>query len=74
MNRKYTADEYFKIVEKLRSSFDDCAITTDIMVGFPEETDNDFKESLAFVEKVGFAKSHIFPYSKREGTVSYNFV
>lgn len=70
MNRKYTADEYFKIVEKLRSSFDDCAITTDIMVGFPEETDNDFKESLAFVEKVGFAKSHIFPYSKREGTVA----
>ena len=70
MNRKYTSQEYYGIVQKLRNSFEDCAITTDIMVGFPQETDEDFEESLNFVRKVGFAKSHIFPYSIREGTIA----
>ncbi len=70
MNRHYTADEYFKLCEKLRKHFPDCAITTDIMVGFPQETDEDFKESLEFVRKVKFADAHIFPYSRRSGTVA----
>lgn len=70
MNRKYTSDEYAELCEKLRAKFPDCAITTDIMVGFPGETDEDFKQSLAFAEKISFAKAHIFPYSRRKGTIA----
>lgn len=70
MNRKYTSDDYLNICLKLREAFPDCSITTDIMVGFPEESDEDFKESLEFVEKIGFADAHIFPYSKRVGTIA----
>lgn len=70
MNRKYTTFEYKTLCNKLRKSFPDCAITTDIMVGFPGESDEDFSESLSFVEKIKFAKVHIFPYSKRDGTVA----
>ena len=58
------------LVEKLRDVFPGCAITTDIMVGFPGETDEEFAESMAFAEKVGFAKIHVFPYSIRKGTVA----
>ncbi|MBQ8569693.1 MAG: tRNA (N(6)-L-threonylcarbamoyladenosine(37)-C(2))-methylthiotransferase MtaB [Oscillospiraceae bacterium] len=68
MNRHYTPDEYFSLVQKLRSRFPHCAVTTDIMTGFPGETDEDFAESCAFAEKVGFADIHIFPYSVRKGT------
>ena len=70
MNRKYNSSEYAEIVSKLRNAFEDCAITTDIMVGFPGETDEDFEESLRFAEKIGFAKAHIFPYSIRKGTIA----
>ncbi len=72
MNRHYTSEEYEKIVCKLRSAFKNCAITTDIMVGFPDETDEDFQKSCEFVKKIKFSQSHIFPYSKREGTVAFN--
>jgi len=68
MNRHYTAAEYESAVNLLREAFSSCSITTDIIVGFPGETEEDFKESLAFAERIGFAKIHIFPYSKREGT------
>lgn len=68
MNRKYTSSEYLSLCEKLRKNFPGCAITTDIMVGFPGETDEDLKQSLEFVRTVGFARAHIFPYSPREGT------
>lgn len=68
MNRHYTSHEYFELCEKLRQSFKDATITTDIMVGFPGETDEDHEESIAFAEKVGFEKVHVFPYSPREGT------
>ena len=68
MNRKYTPAEYMAIVEKIRSYFSDAAFTTDIMVGFPEETEEEFAESLTFVEKVGFAAIHVFQYSPRKGT------
>jgi len=70
MNRKYNSAEYYEIVQKLRNAFENCAITTDIMVGFPEENKEDFANSLEFVKKVGFSKAHIFPYSIREGTVA----
>jgi len=68
MNRKYTSDMYRRAVELLRCYYPDCAITTDVIVGFPGETDADFFESLEFVRNIGFAKVHIFPYSKRKGT------
>lgn len=68
MNRHYTADEYYQLCNKLRSSFDDATITTDIMVGFSLESEEDFEESLAFARKVGFEKVHVFPYSVRTGT------
>ncbi len=68
MNRHYTAEEYFGLCQKLRSTFDSATLTTDVMVGFPDETQADFEESLAFVKKVGFEKVHVFPYSRREGT------
>ncbi len=70
MNRHYTAEEYYGIVCRLREKFPSAAITTDIMVGFAGETDAEFEESLAFAEKVGFAKIHAFSYSIREGTAA----
>ncbi len=70
MNRHYTSDEYFALCEKLRSEFKDCTLTTDIMVGFPYENDEDFEITREFAEKVGFEKIHIFPYSRRSGTVA----
>ncbi len=70
MNRHYTVAEYMQKVKMLRESYPRCAITTDLIVGFPEETDADFAETLKNVEQIGFADIHIFPYSKREGTVA----
>lgn len=70
MNRHYTSDEYFALCEKLRKSFKDCTLTTDIMVGFPQESDEDFEVTKQFAQKVGFEKIHIFPYSRRSGTVA----
>lgn len=68
MRRRYDKAKYFTLVEALRKSFKNCAITTDIMVGFPGESDDDFKESLDTVKAIGFTDAHIFPYSPREGT------
>ena len=73
MNRRYTTANYQKIVDLLRQNFEDCSITTDIMVGFQGETTDDFEESLRFAEKIGFAKAHIFPYSPRKGTPAAEF-
>lgn len=73
MNRKYKTDDYYKIVEGLRRHFPDVAITTDIMVGFPGETDEEFKNTCAFAEKVAFSGAHIFQYSPREGTPAAEF-
>ncbi len=70
MNRHYTSDEYYSLCSKLRKEFKDCTLTTDIMVGFPHETDEDFEITKDFAEKVGFEKIHIFPYSRRSGTVA----
>lgn len=68
MNRRYTSAEYLTLVQKIRRTFENSAITTDIMVGFPGETEEEFGESLAFVKAVGFARAHVFAYSRRTGT------
>ncbi|MBO6008539.1 MAG: tRNA (N(6)-L-threonylcarbamoyladenosine(37)-C(2))-methylthiotransferase MtaB [Lachnospiraceae bacterium] len=68
MNRHYTTDEYYRSVLCLRKYFDDPAITTDVIAGFPGETDEEFEETLAFVKKVGFADMHIFKFSPRKNT------
>ena len=68
MNRRYTAEEYFEKCELLRKYFKNPALTTDVIVGFPGETEEEFAESKAFVDKVNFYETHIFKYSKRQGT------
>ena len=68
MNRKYNAEQYAEACERLRNAFPNVAITTDIIVGFPEETEEDFKESLAFAKKMKLDKIHTFPYSPKKGT------
>lgn len=68
MNRHYTAAEYAALARQLRERFADCTITTDIMVGFPGESEEDFAQSMAFARQIGFEKMHVFPYSVREGT------
>ena len=70
MNRKYDTASYFAAVEAIRRVFPTAAITTDVIVGFCGETDEEFAETLAFVQKVGFADVHVFPYSPRQGAVS----
>ncbi|MBE6777662.1 MAG: tRNA (N(6)-L-threonylcarbamoyladenosine(37)-C(2))-methylthiotransferase MtaB [Ruminococcaceae bacterium] len=71
MNRHYDTAFYRDLVERIRKIFPDAAITTDIMVGFAGESEQEFEESLDFAREIGFAKSHIFAYSRREGTVAY---
>lgn len=70
MNRHYTAEEYKALCTKLRASFDDASLTTDVMVGFNDETEMDFNESLDFVKGIAFEKVHVFPYSERVGTAA----
>lgn len=68
MNRRYTAQEYAEKCEILRKFFSCPALTTDVITGFPGETEEEFSQSRDFVEKIGFYETHIFPYSRREGT------
>jgi len=68
MNRRYTTNDYINIVKNIRNSFLHAAITTDIMVGFPGETDDEFNQTCNFVEQIGFSQAHIFQYSRRKGT------
>lgn len=70
MSRRYDTEQFTHIVDKLRAEFPNCSITTDVIVGFPEETDEEFAESVEFIKKIGFTKIHVFPYSIREGTVA----
>ena len=72
MNRHYTTAEYRQIVHNLRQAFPNCAITTDIMVGFAGETEEEFSASLAFAKEIAFAKVHVFAYSRRPGTRAYD--
>ena len=71
MNRHYTREEYLAACQKIYAAFPNAAITTDIIVGFPTETEEDFLQSLSIVEEAGFAQVHAFPYSPREGTNAY---
>lgn len=70
MNRKYTKEDYLKLVDKLRQAMPDIALTTDIIVGFPGETDEDFEETLDVIRKAGFTSAFTFIYSKRTGTAA----
>ena len=70
MNRKYTTEEYKKAVDYLRRYFDKPAVTTDIIVGFPGETEAEFAETLQFARDIAFSQIHIFKYSRRAGTVA----
>ena len=73
MKRKYNSKMALENIERLRESFPQAEFTTDMMVGFPGETDEDFKESLEFISRVGFLDVHVFAYSKREGTEAANY-
>ncbi|MDO5110924.1 MAG: tRNA (N(6)-L-threonylcarbamoyladenosine(37)-C(2))-methylthiotransferase MtaB [Clostridia bacterium] len=70
MHRRYTPDVYKRCVQLLRGAMPDCAITTDIIVGFPGETEREFQETMDFAREIGFARIHVFPYSRREGTIA----
>lgn len=71
MNRHYTREEYLEKCKMIYEAFPNAAITTDIIVGFPTETEEDFEDSLKIVKEAGFAQIHAFPYSPREGTNAY---
>ena len=70
MNRKYTIEEFQKVTELLRENFEEVALTTDIIVGFPGETEEEFEMTYKFLEKIKFSKMHVFKYSIRQGTVA----
>lgn len=73
MNRKYTTVEYREIVKKIRSAYSKVALTTDIIVGFPGETEEDFEETYKFVKEIAFSDIHVFKYSQRKGTPAATF-
>jgi len=68
MNRSYDRLRFTEVVKSLRNSIPDVAVTTDVIVGFPGETEEEFAESLTYVEETGFSRVHVFPYSRRTGT------
>lgn len=68
MHRRYTSGEFLASCALLREAFDDCALTTDVMTGFPGETEAEFAQTVDTCRKAGFARMHVFPYSEREGT------
>lgn len=73
MNRKYTTAQYREAVESIRQVFPNAAITTDVIVGFCGETDEEFEQTCNFVRQIAFADIHVFPYSPREGTVAFGW-
>ena len=73
MNRHYTAAEYRMLCSKLKQTFPDLSLTTDMICGFPGETEEDFETSAFFAEEIGFMKVHVFPYSARKGTPAANY-
>ena len=70
MRRRYSADDFRRACALLRGAFPRCAITTDVITGFPGETEEEFSETLAFSREIGFARMHVFPYSARQGTLA----
>jgi threonylcarbamoyladenosine tRNA methylthiotransferase MtaB len=73
MGRQYSTDQYRQTIDRVRTRLPDMAFTTDIIVGFPGETQSAFKQTLHLVREVGFAKIHIFPFSPRQGTPAYRW-
>jgi MiaB-like tRNA modifying enzyme len=73
MNRHYTVAEFYETVKRIRAAFPQAALTTDVIVGFPTETEENFQETYMFIEKIGFSDIHVFRYSKRSGTVAAKF-
>ncbi len=73
MRRQYDTARFSRAVELLRSYFPSCAITTDVICGFPGETEAEFQETMDFCRRIGFARMHVFPYSEREGTPAATF-
>lgn len=73
MNRPYTTEEYRQVIEKARRAVPDIAITTDLMVGFPGETEDHFQASLSFIEEMAFSRMHVFKYSQRRGTPAADY-
>ena len=71
MNRKYNTQYFLEKINKIRNLFPLCNITTDIMVGFNGETEDDFKEEYEFIKNIGFGEMHVFPYSRRPNTKAY---
>ena len=70
MNRKYTADEFIKVVKRLRNNFPEVMLTTDIIVGFPGETEKEFETTYNYLKEIKFYKMHVFKFSPRKGTVA----
>ena len=68
MNRKYNTEQFFNKIQKIRDVVENVAITADVIVGFPQETEEEFQQTYDFIKKVGFAELHVFPYSMRSGT------
>jgi tRNA A37 methylthiotransferase MiaB len=73
MSRQYRADEYLEMIDRVQAALDRPAISTDIVVGFCGETDEDFQQTIDLVGKVGFCRVHAFPFSPREGTPAYKW-
>ncbi|MBQ7227142.1 MAG: tRNA (N(6)-L-threonylcarbamoyladenosine(37)-C(2))-methylthiotransferase MtaB [Clostridia bacterium] len=73
MNRHYTTEEYMDKVKLIRKHFPNAGITTDVITGFPTETEEDFSDTYEFIKNVGFSDMHVFPYSERKGTKATNF-
>lgn len=74
MNRKYTSQEYFTIIKNVKKYFPSASLTTDIIVGFPMESEEDFEISYEFCKKIEFMKIHVFPYSRKKGTAAATFI
>ena len=70
MGRNYNVSDFEKTLEEIRKYFGDAAVTTDVIYGFPDETEKDFSDTLNFIEKAGFSKTHVFPFSSRKGTLA----
>ena len=70
MNRRYTRDSYLALVKKLKDAIPDLSLTTDLIVGFPTETEEDFQQTLTLVEEAGFSTAYCYKYSPRQGTVA----
>ena len=68
MNRRYSAEEFEEVTERLRQAYDDVILTTDIIVGFPGETEEEFEKTYQFLDEIKFYKMHVFKYSQRKGT------